>query len=240
MPASVVLLADRLTKTYRTPSGADVHAIRDASFTLDAGGTLALVGPSGSGKTTLLGLCAGLDRATSGRVELAGRDLGPLSEDARAALRGEAVGFVFQNFQLIPTLTAIENVMVPAELRGTRGAPGTGSVRERAAALLADVGLEDRARHYPTELSGGEQQRVALARAFTTRPRVLFADEPTGNLDADTAALVESLLFRLNREAGTALVLVTHNPDLAAKCGTVLRLRGGAVVEAPALGAVGA
>ena len=229
MPAPV-LLVEHLTKTYPAPSG-PLHVLRDVSFALDEGGTLAIVGPSGSGKSTLLGLCAGLDAPSAGRVVVAGRDLGPLSEDERAALRGEHVGFVFQNFQLLPTLTALENVTVPAELRGDRNAA------KRAADLLGSVGLGDRLHHYPTALSGGEQQRVALARAFVNRPRLLFADEPTGNLDAETAEGVETLLFDLNRDAGTALVVVTHNPDLAARTARILRLRGGEVVEDTAVAA---
>ena len=229
MPAPV-LLVEHLTKTYPAPQG-PLHVLRDVSFALDEGGTLAIVGPSGSGKSTLLGLCAGLDAPSAGRVVVAGQDLGPLSEDQRAALRGEHVGFVFQNFQLLPALTALENVTVPAELRGDRNAAA------RAAELLGQVGLGDRLHHYPTALSGGEQQRVALARAFVNRPRLLFADEPTGNLDAETAEGVEALLFDLNRSAGTALVVVTHNPDLAARTARVLRLRGGEVVEDTAVAA---
>lgn len=223
MASPTILKIERLTKTYPSAAG-PLTVLRDVSFTVEAGATAAIVGPSGSGKTTLLGLCAGLDRATSGEVVLDGVDLGTLDEDARARVRRDAVGFVFQNFQLMPTLTALENVMVPAELRGA------GDVRAEAAALLARVGLGDRLGHYPVQLSGGEQQRVALARAFINRPKVLFADEPTGNLDADTAAVIVDLLFALNREAGTTLVLVTHDHDLAARTGRVIRLRGGVVV----------
>ncbi len=204
--------------------------LRDASFDLAAGETLALVGPSGSGKTTLLGLCAGLDRPTSGEIVLDGRALGPLDEDARARVRNEASGFVFQNFQLIPALTALENVLVPLELRGLRGAAMREAER-RARDLLQRVGLAGRLDHLPVQLSGGEQQRVALARAFVTEPRVLFCDEPTGNLDAATAAVVVDLIFGLNREKGATLVLVTHDSDLAARCNRVLRLRGGEIVE---------
>ena len=224
MPSAPVLEVDRLTKTYQ--SGARrLTVLRDVSLAVSAGEACAIVGPSGSGKTTLLGLCAGLDRPSAGSVRLCGVDLGPLSEDERAKVRNHDVGFIFQSFQLIPTLTALENVMVPAELRGERG------VRERAAGLLEQVGLGDRLDHYPTQLSGGEQQRVAIARAFINRPTVLFADEPTGNLDADTGATVEGLLFDLNRTAGTALVVVTHNLELAARTGRVIRLRGGEVVS---------
>ena len=219
-----ILRVDNLTKTY--PSGGhSLTVLHAVSFTLAAGDTFAIVGPSGSGKTTLLGLCAGLDRATSGSVWVKGIRLDSLSEDQRAAVRNEHVGFIFQNFQLLPTLTALENVLVPLELRGQRGATST------ARDLLDRVGLADRAGHYPAQLSGGEQQRVSLARAFANRPAVLFADEPTGNLDPDTAERVVNLLFELNREAGTTLVLVTHDLELAAKTQRTLRLRGGKVVE---------
>ncbi len=209
--------------------------LRQVSFRLAPGATCAIVGPSGSGKTTLLGLCAGLDRASSGSVVLAGVTLDDLDEDARARVRNEHTGFVFQNFQLVPTLSALENVMVPAELRAGNG---NRQARRRPAELageaidlLRQVGLESRKDHYPTQLSGGEQQRVALARAFINRPRLLFADEPTGNLDAETADLVVELLMGLNAQAGTALVLVTHNPELAALTGRTIRLRDGAMVE---------
>jgi putative ABC transport system ATP-binding protein len=195
------------------------------SFAIPAGGTCAIVGPSGSGKTTLLGLCAGLDQPSTGSVHLAGREIGGLSEDQRALVRNESVGFVFQNFQLIPTLTAAENVLVPLELRGN-GADG-----KEAADLLARVGLGDRLDHYPTQLSGGEQQRVALARAFINRPRILFCDEPTGNLDGDTAHAMTDLIFGLNRERGTTLVLVTHDLELARRTQRILRLRSGHVIS---------
>ncbi|MBE2214559.1 MAG: ABC transporter ATP-binding protein [Opitutaceae bacterium] len=224
MASPTILKIERLTKTYPSAAG-PLTVLRDVSFSVEAGSTAAIVGPSGSGKTTLLGLCAGLDRASSGEVVLDGISLGVLDEDARARVRRDVVGFVFQNFQLMPTLTALENVMVPAELRGA------GDIRPQAEALLARVGLGDRLGHYPVQLSGGEQQRVALARAFINRPKVLFADEPTGNLDADTAAVIVDLLFALNREAGTTLVLVTHDHDLAARTGRVIRLRGGALVS---------
>jgi len=198
--------------------------IDDVSFRVDEGETCSIVGPSGSGKTTLLGLCAGLDRPDGGRVTLCGIDLGPLDEDERAEVRNQHVGFVFQTFRLLPTLTALENVMVPAELRGTADA------RARAASLLEEVGLGDRLDHYPTQLSGGEQQRVAMARAFINEPSILFADEPTGNLDAETAERVEDVLFDLNRTAGTTLVLVTHDQTLAGRTQRILRLRGGEIV----------
>ena len=229
-----VLEVRQLTKTYRS-GDRELTVLKEVSFSLAAGATCAIVGPSGSGKTTLLGLCAGLDRASSGSVILAGTALDGLDEDARARVRNEHTGFVFQNFQLVPTLTALENVMVPAELRAGRGAGGVRPTSAQLAAeatdLLRQVGLESRRGHYPTQLSGGEQQRVALARAFINRPRLLFADEPTGNLDAETSARVVELLLGLNAQAGTALVLVTHNPELAALTGRTIRLRDGAMVE---------
>lgn len=228
-PAEPILAVDNVSRTYATAAG-PLTVLRGASFALGAGETLALVGPSGSGKTTLLGLCAGLDQPTAGTVRLAGRALGALSEDERARVRNEHTGFVFQNFQLIPSLTALENVLVPLELRGLRGA-AVRQAEEKARALLARVGLAERLGHYPVQLSGGEQQRVALARAFVSEPRLLFCDEPTGNLDGTTAALVTELIFGLNREKGTTLVLVTHDTELAKRCGRVLRLRGGEIVE---------
>ncbi len=218
-----MIRCERLTQTYAS-GGRELVVLKDISFELPAGGFLAVVGPSGSGKSTLLGLLAGLDRPRSGRVWLDGEELTHLDEDARARLRGRKVGFVFQSFQLIPTLTALENVMVPLELRGETAA-------ERAEALLARVGLADRLHHYPSQLSGGEQQRVAIARAFGNRPRALFADEPTGNLDAATGATVIDLLVELNREAGATLVLVTHDPELAARARRVIRLAAGAIVS---------
>ena len=223
-----VLEVHRLTKTYRSGER-ELTVLKEVSFTLAAGATCAIVGPSGSGKTTLLGLCAGLDRATSGSVIVDGVALDDLDEDARARVRNEHTGFVFQNFQLVPTLTALENVTVPAELRAGPRRPAA-ELNDAATELLRQVGLADRRGHYPTQLSGGEQQRVALARAFINRPRLLFADEPTGNLDADTSERVVELLLGLNAQAGTALVLVTHNPDLAARTGRTIRLRDGAMV----------
>lgn len=224
MSEGEILQVDRVRKTYRSGSHS-LTVLRELSFSLEEGATCSIVGPSGSGKTTLLGLCAGLDEPSSGSVKIAGRDLGPMSEDRRAAVRNELVGFVFQNFQLIPTLTALENVMVPLELRGRPGA------RKPAIELLERVGLGGRLQHYPVQLSGGEQQRVALARAFINRPRILFADEPTGNLDAGTSERVIEILFELNREAGTALVLVTHDYDLARLTDRIIRLKSGAMVE---------
>jgi putative ABC transport system ATP-binding protein len=211
-----------LTKTYRS-GGRELTVLNDITFSVEAGGFVAIVGPSGSGKTTLLGLLAGLDRPSRGTVHLDGQELGELDEDRRARLRGEKIGFVFQSFQLIPTLTARENVQVPLELRGE-------DAGERAAELLQRVGLGDRGHHYPAQLSGGEQQRVALARAFSTRPKVLFADEPTGNLDAVTGAGIIDLMVELNRDLGTTLVLVTHDLDLASRARRSIRLADGRVI----------
>ncbi len=219
-----ILRVSGLRKTYQT-GGRELSVLSGVDLSLERGDTLAIVGPSGSGKTTLLGLCAGLDEASAGSVELDGTALGPLGQDERAALRNRLVGFVFQSFQLIPTLTALENVLVPLELRGESGG------RKEAEGLLAEVGLGDRLHHYPLQLSGGEQQRVALARAFIHRPKILFADEPTGNLDAGTSGPIVEMLFRLNREAGTALVLVTHDPVLASKARRVITMSGGMIVS---------
>ena len=219
-----MLIVQDLQKTYSS-GGRPLAALRGVSFRIDPGEFVAIVGPSGSGKSTLLGLLAGLDRPTSGVVSLDGTDLGRLSEDDRARLRRERIGFVFQSFQLIPTLTARENVQVPLELRGGGGA------RERADELLSRVGLAGREHHYPAQLSGGEQQRVAVARAFIHAPSILFADEPTGNLDAATGNRIIELLEELNRERGTTLVLVTHDTELAARTRRVIRLADGAVVS---------
>lgn len=199
--------------------------LRDVSFTIAQGAFVAIVGPSGSGKTTLLGLLAGLDTPTRGTVVLDGADLGTLSENERARLRGEKVGFVFQTFQLIPTLTALENVQVPLELRGTEGAA------ERARELIGRVGLAERGHHFPTQLSGGEQQRVAIARAFANSPRILFADEPTGNLDNATGQRIFELLQSLNSDGGSTIVLVTHDATLASRASRIIRLLDGAIVE---------
>ncbi len=221
-----MLKVERLTKTYRTASG-PLTVLRDVSFELATGGSVAIVGPSGSGKTTLLGLCAGLDRPTSGQVVLAGESLDGLSEDARALVRNEHVGFVFQNFQLVPTLTALENVTVPIELRGEGGK----EVVARGRALLERVGLGDRAEHYPVQLSGGEQQRVALARAFMNEPKILFCDEPVGNLDGENATAMVDLILGVNRERGATLVLVTHDLELAKRTHRVIRLKSGLVIS---------
>jgi putative ABC transport system ATP-binding protein len=220
-----MLKVDNLSKTFTGNDGHDLTVLHHVSFEIGAGETFAIVGPSGSGKTTLLGLCAGLDQASTGSVFLNGIQLDQLTEDERAAVRNEHVGFIFQNFQLLPTLTALENVMIPLELQGDP------SAYRQAVKLLDQVGLGDRMDHYPSQLSGGEQQRVAMARAFANRPKILFADEPTGNLDEDTGQLVEELLFQLNAAANTTLVLVTHDLELAAKTQKVLRLKGGKVVE---------
>ena len=218
-----MLRCEGLTKSYAS-GGRQITVLKGITFALEAGGFAAIVGPSGSGKSTLLGLLAGLDQPTSGRVILDGQDLAAIDEDGRARLRGEKVGFVFQSFQLIPTLTALENVQVPLELRGQDG-------RARADELLTRVGLDGRGHHYPAQLSGGEQQRVALARAFSHRPKLLFADEPTGNLDSATGATVIELMSRMNEELGTTLVLVTHDSDLAARARRVLRLADGSLVS---------
>jgi putative ABC transport system ATP-binding protein len=221
---SSILRVQSLTKAYQS-GNRTLTVLDNVSFDLQAGDTFSIVGPSGSGKTTLLGLCAGLDRASSGNVYLNNVQLDNLSEDQRAQVRNQYVGFIFQNFQLMPTLTALENVMVPMELRGEKG------VSKRALELLDRVGLAARQHHYPTQLSGGEQQRVSLARAFSNQPKILFADEPTGNLDTETSEKVVNLIFELNREKGTTLVLVTHDLELAAKTGRIIRIKGGSVVS---------
>jgi putative ABC transport system ATP-binding protein len=212
-----------LGKTYQS-AGRTLTVLDHINFSVAAGSTNAIVGPSGSGKTTLLGLCAGLDQSSTGIVELNNINLGNLSEDQRAQVRNQYVGFIFQNFQLLPTLTALENVMVPLELRGEK------NIKARSSDLLDKVGLSDRGHHYPAQLSGGEQQRVSLARAFSNAPRILFADEPTGNLDAETSEKVVKLIFDLNKEAGTTLVLVTHDLELAAKTQRIIRIKGGKLV----------
>ena len=193
-------------------------------MSVEVGSTVAVVGPSGSGKTTLLGLSAGLDRSTQGTIELNNISLDNLNEDERAKVRNRYVGFIFQNFQLLPTLTALENVMVPLELRGEK------NIKNRSRELMDKVGLSDRLHHYPSQLSGGEQQRVSMARAFSNSPKILFADEPTGNLDAETSEKVIKLLFDLNSEAGTTLIIVTHNTELAAGTRRIIRLKGGSII----------
>ena len=222
MSETSVLRVEHLTKTYRSGERT-LTVLRDVSLSVQEGSRCAIVGPSGSGKTTLLGLCAGLDRPTSGSVALNGVGLNDLNEDELAQVRNQHVGFVFQTFQLIPTLTAVENVVVPIELRGESG------VRRRAMELLEQVGLEDRSNHYPAQLSGGEQQRVSLARAFINQPKILFADEPTGNLDGETAEKISDLLFELNEATGTTLVLVTHNLELAQRTQRIISLKSGSI-----------
>ncbi|MEH0157752.1 ABC transporter ATP-binding protein [Limibacter armeniacum] len=219
-----ILELQNLSKHYHS-NDHQLTVLNNISFGIEEGETCSIVGPSGSGKTTLLGLCAGLDSASTGKVWLNRMCLNDMSEDERAAVRGEHVGFIFQNFQLLPTLTALENVMVPMELRKEQ------NIRSRAMELLERVGLEDRFSHYPTQLSGGEQQRIALARAFSNTPRILFADEPTGNLDEATGEKVENLLFELNKEQGTTLVLVTHDLELAKKTQRIIRIKGGELVS---------
>ena len=221
-----MLEAIDIEQTYQS-AGAPLTVLKHINLAIEPEAFVAIVGPSGSGKTTLLGLLAGLDAPTRGTVRLDGQELGALSEDERAALRASKIGFVFQTFQLIPTLTALENVLVPLELRNARGGAST----DRARHWLARVGLADRAHHYPAQLSVGEQQRVGLARAFAGGPKVLLADEPTGSLDADTGKTVIDLLIELNRDARTTLVLVTHDPALAARAHRVVRLAAGTIVS---------
>jgi putative ABC transport system ATP-binding protein len=223
MPETV-LQAENLTKIYKSGSK-ELVVLDDVSFAAEQGTILSIIGPSGSGKTTLLGLCAGLDIPTKGTISLMGFKLNKMDEDDRAYVRNQYVGFVFQNFQLLTTLTALENVMIPLELRGEKG------VEAKAKELLERVGLQERMDHYPTQLSGGEQQRVAMARAFINSPKILFADEPTGNLDEENADHVTELLFSLNREEKTTLILVTHNLELAKKTELILQMKGGRIVE---------
>lgn len=213
-----------VSKIYHSASR-ELTVLDNINFDIGAGSTVAITGPSGSGKTTLLGLAAGLDRASNGTVELKGIALEKLNEDERAAVRNQYVGFIFQNFQLLPTLTALENVMVPLELRGAK------NIKAIAMNLLDKVGLADRSYHYPVQLSGGEQQRVSLARAFSNQPAILFADEPTGNLDAETSEKVIKLLFDLNKDAGTTLVIVTHDLELAAKTNRTIKIKGGVIIS---------
>jgi len=220
---AMILSVRNVTKTYKS-GDRTLTVLDNIQFDVEAGSTLSIVGPSGSGKTTLLGLCAGLDRASSGTVALNNIALDDLNEDERAQVRNQYVGFIFQNFQLIPTLTALENVMVPLELRGEK------NIKRRSLELLDKVGLAERGHHYPAQLSGGEQQRVSLARAFSNNPKILFADEPTGNLDAETSERIVSLLFELNKAAGTTLILVTHDMDLASRTGRIIRIKGGKIV----------
>ena len=219
-----ILKITGLEKTY-TSGNKELTVLQDISFAVEQGQTFSIVGPSGSGKTTLLGLCAGLDYPNTGTVELCGQDLKALNEDQRAQLRNKEVGFIFQNFQLLPTLTALENVSVPLELQGAKDAA------TKSMDLLEKVGLTDRVHHYPSQLSGGEQQRVALARAFANAPSILFADEPTGNLDDETGEKVIQLLLELNKENGTTLVIITHDLELANRTQQILKLKGGKIVN---------
>jgi len=218
----MILQVQHVFKNYQIGDN-NIPVLNDINFEIETGSTVSIVGPSGSGKTTLLGLCAGLDQSSKGDIILNGIKLSGLSEDKLAEVRNEHVGFVFQNFQLLPTLTAIENVLVPMELRGVKNG------QKEAMDLLDRVGLAARADHYPSQLSGGEQQRVSLARAFANKPKILFADEPTGNLDAETSLIIEDMLFQLNKESGTTLVIVTHDLDLAAKTQKIIPIKGGKI-----------
>ncbi|MCL4134059.1 UNVERIFIED_CONTAM: hypothetical protein GTU68_001894 [Idotea baltica] len=220
-----ILQANDISKTFKS-GDRDLTVLSDINFTIQEGESVSIVGPSGSGKTTLLGLCAGLDRPTQGQMHIYDKEVSRMDENAKAAIRNEYVGFIFQNFQLIPTLTALENVMIPLELQGR-----SAEAKLKAQELLERVGLKDRMRHYPSQLSGGEQQRVSLARAFSNTPKLLFADEPTGNLDGETGANVEQLLFDLNKEQGTTLVIVTHDLDLARKTQRIIKLKSGKIIE---------
>lgn len=219
-----ILKVSKLSKTFFTGQK-KLTVLDNISFEVAQNAGLSIVGPSGSGKTTLLGLCAGLDDPSTGKVSILDIELNKLDEDDRAYVRNQYVGFVFQNFQLLPTLTALENVMIPLELRSGS------NIASKAEKLLERVGLEERMNHYPSQLSGGEQQRVAIARAFITDPKILFADEPTGNLDEETAEKITNILFEINQEKGTTLVLVTHNLQLAAYTGRILSLKGGRLIE---------
>jgi len=224
MPSENILHIENVSKIYKS-AGKELTVLNNVNFSVEGGSTLAITGPSGSGKTTLLGLCAGLDRSTTGSVKLNGIKLDELTEDQRAAVRNRYIGFIFQNFQLMPTLTALENVMVPMELRGEK------DIRAHAMDLLDKVGLAERAHHYPVQLSGGEQQRVSLARAFSNKPAILFADEPTGNLDAETSEKIEKLMFELNRDAGTTLIIVTHDLELAMRTNRIIKIKGGVIIS---------
>ncbi len=219
-----ILDIQNVSKTYIS-AGKSLRVLQNINFSVENGSSVAITGPSGSGKTTLLGLCAGLDKATDGHVLINNIDLKDLNEDELAAVRNQNIGFIFQNFQLMPTLTALENVMVPLELRGEK------NIKSIALDLLDKVGLADRSHHYPIQLSGGEQQRVSLARAFSTKPAILFADEPTGNLDGETSIKIEQLLFDLNKQAGTTLVIVTHDLELAAKTNRIIKIKNGEIIS---------
>jgi len=219
-----ILLVNHLTKKFKS-SDKELTVLKDINFGLKEGEGISIVGPSGSGKTTLLGLCAGLDQPSDGSITLMDMPLDRMDEDDRAFLRNQYVGFIFQSFHLLPTINALENVMIPLEIRGGK------NIKDSAKSLLERVGLEERMDHYPSQLSGGEQQRVAIARAFITEPKILFADEPTGNLDEETADVIAELMFKINEEQKTTLVLVTHNQQLAKHTGRVLKLERGLLVE---------
>ena len=221
---SLILKVENLNMQYSSGSRS-LSVLQSINLSIEEGETLAITGHSGIGKTTSMGLCAALDNPTSGEITLMGTLINPLTEDERAVLRNRYVGFIFQNFQLLPSLTALENVMLPLELQGIKGA------EHKASQLLERVGLRDRTTHYPSQLSGGEQQRVALARAFISNPKILFADEPTGNLDGDTGSTVESLMFDLNKDFGTTLIIVTHNQELASRTGRIIKLRSGHIIS---------
>ena len=222
-----MIKTENLIKTVSTSEG-ELQILQPITFSVEAGQSIAIIGASGSGKSTLLGLLAGLDTASSGEIWLDDAPLHSMDEEARAQLRGEKIGFIFQSFMLVPSLTALENIMLPAEITGLS------DPKARALAVLKQVGVEHRAGHYPNQLSGGEQQRVAIARAFITQPKILFADEPTGNLDAKNSDNVESLLFELNKQSNTTLVLVTHDPELASKCDRRLSMNAGVLEEVTA------
>ena len=224
MQNNTILDIRNVGKTYKS-AGKSLTVLQEVNFSIQAGSSIAITGPSGSGKTTLLGLCAGLDKASSGEVVLNGISLNGLSEDELASVRNQNIGFIFQNFQLMPTRTALENVMVPLELRREK------NIKKIALELLDKVGLADRSHHYPIQLSGGEQQRVSLARAFSNKPAILFADEPTGNLDGETSVKIEKLLFDLNTQAGTTLVIVTHDLELASRTNRIIKLKNGALIS---------
>ncbi len=219
-----ILTVDQVSKIYQSGSR-KLTVLDKVNFRVNTGESIAIVGPSGSGKTTLLGLCAGLDRASKGSIQLNGHSMELLSEDERAAVRNQYVGFIFQNFQLLPTLTALENVMVPLELKKRKDA------KSKATELLEQVGLGDRATHYSSQLSGGEQQRVSIARAFANEPKILFADEPTGNLDTETGEMIEEMIFNMNKALGTTLILVTHDLALAERTDRIIRIKGGKIQE---------
>ena len=221
---SIILNIKNVSKTYKS-GGQDLTVLDNISIAVTEGSTMAIVGPSGSGKTTLLGLAAGLDRASEGSIELNNIALDNLNEDERASVRNKHVGFIFQNFQLLPSLTALENIMVPLELRGQKNA------KPIATDLLQQVGLGNRGHHYPSQLSGGEQQRISLARAFSNSPKILFADEPSGNLDGETSEKIIDMIFNLNKQTGTTLILVTHDLDLAGKTGRIIKLKAGKVAS---------